>query len=206
MFKVLLVGDASVGKSSLATRYTKGSFEEGILATIGIDYVNKIVERDGKRVRLQVWDTAGQERFQSLAHSFYRGCDAVLVLYDVTARDTFAHVQRWMRDVQMHSKNDSIVSVLVGNKTDLGGGREVGTAEAAALARAKGLGLAETSAKTGDGVDALFETVADLLYERHKRAAGGELRSAGLARPAGAGAGAPVLGAGAGREKKCCSS
>ena len=99
LLKVLLIGDAGVGKSSLLLRYTEDKFDEALGSTIGVDFKVKTVEADGKRVKLTLWDTAGQERFRTLTSSYYRGAQGVVLVYDVTRRATFDDLQRWLEEV-----------------------------------------------------------------------------------------------------------
>lgn len=201
-YKLLLIGDANVGKSSLAVRYLRGEFDESLLATIGIEYTNKLLSlADGTRARLQVWDTAGQERFQSLTTSFYRNTHGVVVVYDVTDRSSFRHVSRWLGDVERHASSTSVIRTLVGNKADLAEEREVPVGDARELAERQGLGLVETSAKTGENVAELFVTMAELVHEQQLKANGGRLPGRRASSAAGGGV---VLGAQKQPRRKCC--
>ena len=103
LLKVLLIGDAGVGKSSLLLRYTEDKFDEALGSTIGVDFKVKTGEADGKRVKLTLWDTAGQERFRTLTSSYYRGAQGVVLVYDVTRRATFDDLQRWLEEVDAYA-------------------------------------------------------------------------------------------------------
>lgn len=117
--KVLLIGDAGVGKTSLLEQFQYNKFQENQRPTIGADFVKKQIELDGRSVVLQIWDTAGQERYQSLCSSFYRGADCCIIVYDVTSEQSYYNCQRWLEQFRSTTKQDTPI-VLVGNKIDLG--------------------------------------------------------------------------------------
>ncbi|NXM98907.1 RB18B protein, partial [Sylvia borin] len=154
--KLLMVGDSGVGKSSLLRRFTDGAFEPRLKPTVGIDFKVKRMVLRGRAVQLAIWDTAGQERFRTLTPSYYRGAQGVVLVYDVTRKDTFTGVGKWLHEVEMHTTNSSTVKMLVGNKTDKPD-REVERKEGLQLARKHSLLFIETSAKTEDGVQQAFE-------------------------------------------------
>ncbi|NWU36416.1 RB18B protein, partial [Hylia prasina] len=153
--KVLLVGDSGVGKSSLLRRFTDGAFEPGLKPTVGVDFKVKKMVVEGRAVQLAIWDTAGQERFRALTPSYYRGAQGVVLVYDVTRKDTFTGLGKWLNELEMYSSS-STVKMLVGNKTDKPE-REVERKEGLQLARKHTLLFIETSAKTQDGVQHAFE-------------------------------------------------
>ncbi|NWZ45691.1 RB18B protein, partial [Brachypodius atriceps] len=154
--KLLLVGDSGVGKSSLLRRFTDGAFEPGLKPTVGIDFKVKKMVVEGRAVQLAIWDTAGQERFRTLTPSYYRGAQGVILVYDVTRKDTFTGLGKWLNELEMYTTNSSSVKMLVGNKTDKPD-REVERKEGLQLARKHSLLFIETSAKTEDGVQEAFE-------------------------------------------------
>ena len=129
IFKILLIGDAGVGKSSILLRFTDDAFEEHLASTIGVDFKVKTVTIGGSTVKLTIWDTAGQERFRTLTSSYYRGCHGVILTYDVNDRQTFTNLKQWLEEVDMYSTSQSSAKMLVGNKIDVGG-REVTVEEA----------------------------------------------------------------------------
>ncbi|XP_063726495.1 uncharacterized protein LOC134854249 [Symsagittifera roscoffensis] len=133
VFKVLLVGDSMVGKSSLVLRYAKDEFKLDFITTIGVDFLTKFEDFDGTKVVMQIWDTAGQSRFRSITSSYYRGAHAVAVVFDLTSRKSFSSVPSWINDVRGMAKTD-IPVLLIGNKSDLEVMREVTTVEAQTLA------------------------------------------------------------------------
>ncbi|XP_041883719.1 ras-related protein Rab-18-B-like [Corvus kubaryi] len=152
--KLLLVGDSAVGKSSLLRRFTDGAFEPRLKPTVGVDFKVKKMVVEGRAVQLAVWDTAGQERFRTLTPSYYRGAQGVVLVYDVTRKDTFTGLQGWLNELEMYNSNT--VKMLVGNKTDKPD-REVERKEGLQFARKHSLLFIETSAKTQEGVQHAFE-------------------------------------------------
>ncbi|KAM9657041.1 ras-related protein Rab-18-B-like isoform 1-T1 [Morphnus guianensis] len=135
--KLLLVGDSAVGKSSLLLRFTDGAFEPCLKPTIGVDFKVKKMVVDGHAVQLAIWDTAGQERFRTLTPSYYRGAQGVVLVYDVTRKDTFAGLESWLNELEMYTKSNT-VKMLVGNKTDKPD-REVERREGLQFARKRSL-------------------------------------------------------------------
>ncbi|GHP11045.1 hypothetical protein PPROV_000977500 [Pycnococcus provasolii] len=191
--KVLLVGDSSVGKSSLLLRFTSDTFED-LTPTVGVDFRLRFMNVHNKRIKLTVWDTAGQERFRTLTSSYYRGAQGVVLVYDVSQRSTFENLRDvWLREVEMYVTVPDAVRMIVGNKVDLdaehGGketARQVSREEGAAFARANGCLFVETSAKTREGVmqcfDELVQKIMDtpqLLFEQGGRVAVGAGRAGG---------------------------
>mmetsp|Transcript_15326 Transcript_15326/g.32447 ORF Transcript_15326/g.32447 Transcript_15326/m.32447 type:complete len:242 (+) Transcript_15326:235-960(+) len=176
LFKLLMIGDAAVGKSSMLIRFTDDAFDEHIQSTIGVDFKVKHLELNNKRIKLTVWDTAGQERFRTLTSSYYRGAQGVVMVYDVTRRDSFDNLEHWLKEVKLYSPNngEGVVKLLVGNKIDLpdsedeGEGsyeRQVDRAEAEEWARNQGMLFLEASAKTRTGVQESFMEVVHKILE-----------------------------------------
>lgn len=165
LFKVLIIGDASVGKSSMLLRFTDDSFDEHIQSTIGVDFKVKHLDMSGKRVKLTIWDTAGQERFRTLTSSYYRGAHGVVLVYDVTRTDSFENLEQWLKEVQLYSPNngESVVKLLVGNKIDME--RQVDRERAEAWARSHGMLFLESSAKTRLGIKQVFMEVVQKILE-----------------------------------------
>lgn len=165
LFKILMIGDAGVGKSSMLLRFTDDSFDDHIQSTIGVDFKVKHMDVGGKRVKLTVWDTAGQERFRTLTSSYYRGAQGVAMVYDVTRRDSFENLEQWLKEVKLYSPNngEGVVKLLVGNKIDLE--RKVPREEAEAWARSQGMLFLEASAKTKMGIRQCFTEVVQKILE-----------------------------------------
>jgi len=161
-YKLVFLGDQSVGKTSIITRFMYDKFDNVYQATIGIDFLSKTMYLEDRTVRLQLWDTAGQERFRSLIPSYIRDSSVAVVVYDVTNRQSFMNTMRWITEVRTERGSDVII-FLVGNKTDLVDKRQVSIEEGDAKARELGVNFIETSAKAGLNVKALFRKVAAAL-------------------------------------------
>lgn len=165
LFKILLIGDAAVGKSSIMLRFTDDCFDEQQQATIGVDFKVKMLDAGGKRIKMTIWDTAGQERFRTLTSSYYRGAQGIMLVYDVTRRDTFENLERWLEEVETYhpGRGRDVVKLLVGNKVDCE--RVVQRSEAEAWARSKGMLFLEASAKTQVGISQVFSEVVHKILE-----------------------------------------
>ncbi|KAL9544804.1 Ras-related protein Rab6 [Mucor bainieri] len=170
-FKLVFLGEQSVGKTSLITRFMYDTFDNtyqtlnGICysqATIGIDFLSKTMYLDDRTIRLQLWDTAGQERFRSLIPSYIRDSSVCVVVYDITNRNSFLNTSKWIDDVRAERGTDVII-VLVGNKTDLNDKRQVTVDEGEKKAKEYNIMFIETSAKAGYNVKALFRKIGHAL-------------------------------------------
>ncbi|KAJ3130598.1 Ras- protein Rab-18-B [Physocladia obscura] len=170
-----MIGDSGTGKSSLLLRFTDDAWlqPEEVAATIGVDFKVKIIDVDNKKYKLTIWDTAGQERFRTLTSSYYRGAQGVIMVYDVTQRDSFAHLETWFNELDTYTTNPLVVKMLVGNKIDKDGSndssRQVSRKEGEAFAKRMGTLFVESSAKSRSGViDAFVEVIAETpeLYQK----------------------------------------
>jgi len=168
--KIVLLGDQSVGKTSLITRFMYDTFDNTYQATIGIDFLSKTMYLEDRTVRLQLWDTAGQERFRSLIPSYIRDSSVAIVVYDITNRASFLSTSKWIDDVRSERGNDVII-VLVGNKADLSDKRQVTHEEASNKAAQFNIMFMETSAKAGHNVKSLFKKIAMSLPGMEKETA-----------------------------------
>jgi len=155
IFKVIVVGDAAVGKTSLMFRFVHGTFAKDYKMTIGVNFATKMVNLDGTKVKLSIWDTAGQERFHFLLPSYYDGSSGCLTVFDVTRRESFTNLPKWLDQVRSKCGNH-IPILLIGNKADLDDLRAVTMEEAAQFATQNGVLYQETSAKTGTNVTDVF--------------------------------------------------
>ncbi|OAD76088.1 hypothetical protein PHYBLDRAFT_85836 [Phycomyces blakesleeanus NRRL 1555(-)] len=161
-FKLVFLGEQSVGKTSLITRFMYDTFDNTYQATIGIDFLSKTMYLDDRTIRLQLWDTAGQERFRSLIPSYIRDSSVCVVVYDITNRNSFLNTTKWIDDVRAERGTDVII-VLVGNKTDLNDKRQVTVEDGERKAKEYNIMFIETSAKAGYNVKALFRKIGHAL-------------------------------------------
>lgn len=166
LFKVLIIGNSGVGKSCLLLRFADNIYSDNYISTIGVDFKIKKMEIDGQVVKLQIWDTAGQDRFRTITKSYYRGSNGIIVVYDITDRESFDQVTHWMGEVDNHAAAE-VCRLLVGNKADLEDKRAVKTEEGEALARQYGIPFMETSAKASQGVDDMFMTMTQAMKKKN---------------------------------------
>ena len=157
LFKVLLLGDSGVGKSSLILRYTDETFNSKLVNSIGVDFKMKKKEIDGKIIKIQIWDTAGHERFRSITYSYYRGANSIIIVFDLSNKKSFISITDWLKQIEKHAK-ENVFKFLVGNKYDLIEEREVLYEEAKQYADEHSLPYIETSAKEGININELFES------------------------------------------------
>lgn len=176
-FKLVLLGDSSVGKSSIVHRFVKDTFDELRESTIGAAFLSqtiKMKDANGEEavVKFEIWDTAGQERYKSLAPMYYRNANAALVVYDVTQPDSLKKAQMWVQELQNKVGGDDLVIYLVGNKIDLVNEdpdkRQVETEDGESYAKEQNLLFKEVSAKTGAGVKDIFQDIGEQLYSAKK--------------------------------------
>lgn len=163
-YKFVFLGDQSVGKTSIITRYCNDKYDPDSDPTIGVDFIMKTLHIDGESIRLQLWDTAGQERFRVLIPSYIKDSSVAIIVFDITNRQSFENVNKWVKDVRDERGDDAIIA-LVGNKTDLDedGMRQVKTEEGVELARELDVMYVEVSAKTGDNISTIFNNTAQIL-------------------------------------------
>eukprot|EP00771_Trimastix_marina_P001161 gnl/Trimastix_PCT/2211.p1 GENE.gnl/Trimastix_PCT/2211~~gnl/Trimastix_PCT/2211.p1 ORF type:complete len:204 (+),score=11.57 gnl/Trimastix_PCT/2211:85-696(+) len=163
LFKVLLLGDASSGKTSLLTRIVHCIFNDS-MHSIGVDFAIKTIEFEGKALKFQIWDTAGQERFRTITAAYFRGANAVLFVYDIANKRTFENIPTYIASALEH--NPDIVGIIVGNKTDLGREREVEVEQLEELADRHNMPFLEVCTKTGANTDALLPLAAARILAR----------------------------------------
>ncbi|KAJ3688316.1 hypothetical protein LUZ61_017480 [Rhynchospora tenuis] len=173
-FKLVLLGDGRVGKTSLVVRYINNVFSEKQEATIQASYLTKRLVIDGVPVTLSIWDTAGQERFHALGPIYYRDADAALLVYDMTNSETFNRVTKWVKELQQMAPPD-IIMTIAANKSDLLRSKKINIQDAESYATSIGARLFVASAKTGVGIDEMFLDIAKRLMDRRKESAEGLL-------------------------------
>ena len=164
IFKVLLIGNSDVGKSSLILRYVDQIWNDVFVPTIGVDFKVKSLEVDKKLVKMQIWDTAGQERFRNVISSYFKGAHGILLIYDITAKDSFKELENWLGEVERNA-NSQVLKILIGNKCDLEDRREISKDEGEAFAMRNGMQFMETSAKLNTNVNEAFEALAKIMVE-----------------------------------------
>lgn len=165
--KVIVVGDVAVGKTCLISRFRKGSFEKNYKATIGVDFEMERFEVLGVPFSLQLWDTAGQERFKCIASTYYRGAQAIIVVFDLSSVSSLAHARQWLEDAMKENDPSSVLLFLVGTKKDLSSPDQLAQIEQEAIRLSEEI-KAEywaVSAKSGDGVKDFFFRLASLTFE-----------------------------------------
>lgn len=169
-FKIVLIGDSNVGKSCIAVRYSKGSYEE-TLSTIGAEFYWKTLYRQDKKIKLQLWDTAGQERFRSITKSYFRNAHAICLVFDVTKQDSFDKlISYWLHDMLLKHEPDALEKMIicvVGNKTDLEDERQVNREEVEKVLKENKIkNYFETSAKEDTYITECFETLIDEILSK----------------------------------------
>lgn len=164
LFKIVLIGDSGVGKSNILSRFTRNEFCLDSKSTIGVEFATRTLQVEGKTVKAQIWDTAGQERYRAITSAYYRGAVGALLVYDITKRQTFDNVRRWLRELRDHA-DSNIVIMLAGNKSDLNHLRSVSAEDAQTLAEKEGLSFLETSALEASNVEKAFQTILLDIYQ-----------------------------------------
>ena len=168
--KIVLLGNINVGKTSIASRYCKNSFNEHHINTIGGAYQQqKVVLSNGAIVKLHIWDTSGQERFRAMTNLYYRDAQVGLLTYDITNESSFTGIDFWIEELKYKVENENMILCLVGNKSDVNDAeRKITKNQGKKFADDNNMLFYETSAKTGDGVKDLFNEVAKQAYEQLK--------------------------------------
>jgi Ras-related protein Rab-1A len=165
LFKILLIGDSAVGKTSLLLRYVDDTFNSEFQTTIGVDFKISTLNIDGKIVKLQLWDTAGQDRFRNIVASYYRGAHGIIIMYDITNPGSLDSINKWYEETQSYLQT-STPKLLVGNKLDRVNERAVASQKGEELAERLGMQFIETSAKNSTNVKQAFETMTRMIIRQ----------------------------------------
>ena len=168
VFKILLIGNSAVGKSSLLMRFADDIFHETFLPTIGVDFKIRTIEHEGSKIKLQMWDTAGQEKFKTITAAYYKGAQGIVLVFDLCDKKSFADIKTWLSEVDRLSTNES-VKILVGNKSDLINDRQVSKEEAERFAENEGMIYYEASAKNNSKVDTIFRHLSNAMKEKFSK-------------------------------------
>ncbi|ESW17648.1 hypothetical protein PHAVU_007G257200 [Phaseolus vulgaris] len=163
VFKVVLIGDSAVGKTQLLARFARNQFSVDSKATIGVEFQTKTLIIDNKTVKAQIWDTAGQERYRAVTSAYYRGAVGAMLVYDMTKRQSFDNMAKWLEELRGHA-DKNIVVMLIGNKCDLGTLKAVPTEDAEEFAQRENLFFMETSALESTNVETAFLTILSEIY------------------------------------------
>ena len=164
IFKVLLLGNSDVGKSSLLLRYVDSVWNDAFVPTIGVDFKVKTLNINDKKIKMQIWDTAGQERFRNVVSTYFRGSNGILLIYDVTNKDSFKNLESWLIEIEKNA-SENVLKILIGNKNDLVDDKEITTEEGQKFANRNNMQFIETSAKMNTNVTEAFETLGKLMIE-----------------------------------------
>ena len=176
VYKVLLLGDSTVGKTCFLMKYTDNKFQEAHMSTIGLDYrLKNMILKSGKNVKLQIWDTAGQDRFRAITKNYYKSANGIILIYDVTSLQTYENVKIWINQIKEEASQNVVIHIA-GNKIDMEEERKVTTEEGQKLAEEYDLPFKETSAKDGINIDETFSDLAekiDSVYSKLETNTGG---------------------------------
>ncbi|XP_065019710.1 ras-related protein Rab11C-like [Musa acuminata AAA Group] len=204
LFKIVLIGDSGVGKSNILSRFTRNEFCLDSKSTIGVEFATKTLQVEGKTIKAQIWDTAGQERYRAITSAYYRGAVGALLVYDITKKQTFDSIQRWLRELRDHA-DSNIVIILAGNKSDLKHLRAISQDAGRALAEKEGLSFLETSALESLNVDKAFQTIISEIYHIINKKALAAQEAARTAGPPVQGTTIDVSDSAGGSRSACCS-
>lgn len=169
LFKFIIVGDSNVGKSCLLLRYINNYFNDKKDSTVGVEFGYKLIEINDNNnniipIKLHIWDTAGQESFKSITRSYYRASAGVILVYDITVRESFINIISWLNEIKNHNINNDPIITLIGNKIDLNKNRKVSTQEGRTLAQLYNLLFFEISIKENLNIDYIFSDITHKIY------------------------------------------
>ena len=173
IFKIILIGDTSVGKTNILSRYINDKFSETSKSTVGVELATKVENYNNKKIKIQIWDTAGQERYKSITTSYYKGAKGAFIVYDITKKESFKNVDKWIKDLKEFGDED-VTILIIGNKCDLEDEREVSIEEVKKKAELFDIGYCETSALKSKNIDYAFQTLIKLVAEKMEKEKNGE--------------------------------
>ena len=166
IFKIILIGDSSVGKTNILSRYLNNTFDEEIKPTVGVEFNSKSFKIEDNIVKAQIWDTAGQERYRSITSSYYKGAKGCLLVYDISKKKSFENIDKWISQFKETADNNIYV-LLIGNKCDLENEREVTKEQGEEKAKFYNMAFIETSALNGTNVEKAFELLINEVYKKN---------------------------------------
>ena len=167
IFKIILIGDSSVGKTNIMSKYLKNIFKEDSRATVGVEFGSKQFEIENRKIKAQIWDTAGQERYRAVTNAYYKGAKGAFIVYDVTRKETFDSVDRWISDI-ITTCDKNLTIILIGNKSDLEDQRQISKQQGEEKAKIHQLAFLETSALSGENLEKAFNMLINEIYEKCK--------------------------------------
>ena len=166
MVKVILIGDSAVGKTNIMSKYLKNQFIEDSKATVGVEFGSKLFTINGHNIKAQIWDTAGQEKYKAITGAYYKGSKGAFVVYDITKKDTFESVDKWINDLKS-TGDPKMTIIIIGNKLDLEHKREVLKEQGEEKAKSFGCAFLETSAFSGDNIEKGFEMMISEIFKKY---------------------------------------
>ena len=167
IFKIILIGDSSVGKTNIMNKYLKNQFKEDSRATVGVEFGSRQFEIENRKIKAQIWDTAGQERYRAVTSAYYKGAKGAFIVYDVTRKETFDSVNRWISDI-LTTCDKNLTIILIGNKSDLEDQRQISKQQGEEKAKTYQLAFLETSALSGENLEKAFNMLINEIYEKCK--------------------------------------
>ena len=167
-YKILLIGDSNVGKSSLLIRFSDGKYFDNFMPTIGVDFRTKKMNINDEIINLEIWDTAGQDRFRALTKLYYRNCYGALLVFDITNKKSFINIKNWIYDFDKHCNIPDVSKILIGNKCDLDNEKQVSAEEINNLCSIYNLKYIETSAKDNTNIQLSFKELTSQIKNNYK--------------------------------------
>ena len=167
LFKLILIGDSCVGKSNILLKYLKNQFNENSKTTIGVEFGTKNIIINNKRIKIQIWDTSGQERYRSITSAYYKGAKGALIVYDITRKNTFDNIDKWITDLKLNG-DKNICIIILGNKSDLIDKREINKNDGIKKAEMYKTAFLETSALNGDNISKAFNELIEQIVINNK--------------------------------------